>query len=162
MLLGSGSKEAFAFQGIFWQTLKTNKLLLLWKASWREVLAKLDKIEKSYHCNSNLLFARATVWNNYKVIVWAFNDNLLLWHFRFWHTYLKIEQTNKLTISDRIQMLANDTKLFYDYWIITIKRIDISLNSLRLAIHFIIPDVVINKRRGNKITYTKENHSLIS
>lgn len=48
MLLASESKEAFAFQGTFWQIRKTNKLLLQWRATWRESLAQLDKVEKSY------------------------------------------------------------------------------------------------------------------
>lgn len=48
MLLGSGSKEDFAIQGTFQQILKTNKLLLRWRSSWRESLAQLDKAEKSY------------------------------------------------------------------------------------------------------------------
>lgn len=92
-------QRSFAFQGTFWQTLKRNKLLLIWRASWREVLAQLDKTEKSYHCN-NLLFARAMVWNDYQVAAWVFSDNLLL-HFRFWHAYLKTEQIDILRISVR-------------------------------------------------------------
>lgn len=96
MLLGSGSKEAFAFQGTFWQIPKTNKLLLSWRPSWRESLAQLDKAEGAiYHCNSNLPFARMMVWNNYQVTAWELMTIFPL------STYLKIAQTDKFTVSDR-------------------------------------------------------------
>jgi len=52
------------------------------------------------------------------------------------------KQINSQYFSDKIQIFANETKLFHEYWIITIKRIDISLNTLRLAINFISADIV--------------------